>query len=331
MAKNKNYSLRERIIDDYLRRGWYSRQQLEDACNRELEAHGEYPITSRQTIHNDLLTISRKYNVSIDTHMRGRTTFYRYQDHRFTIYKSELTHDDFSRLKETFQILKRFEGMPQFEWVDELELRLNMGLRRQADNRKIVSFEDFRYNTGMNYFTFIFDAICDKITLKVDYKAFKRSESKAFIISPYHLKEYNNRWYVIGKSPGYMRCSIFALDRIESLINAGLPYEDTDIDFEEYFENVIGVTISDKPVERVELWVDTQQLNYLKTKPLHRSQCIYYEDEKGGRVEYDVIPNFELEQAILSQGEHVKVLAPESLKERIAERVRKLHQNYEEI
>lgn len=30
MANTKNYSLREKIIDTYLRRGWYTRQQLED-------------------------------------------------------------------------------------------------------------------------------------------------------------------------------------------------------------------------------------------------------------------------------------------------------------
>ena len=39
MANTKNYSLREKIIDYYLSHGWYTRQQIEDACNRELEAH----------------------------------------------------------------------------------------------------------------------------------------------------------------------------------------------------------------------------------------------------------------------------------------------------
>lgn len=332
MANTKNYSLRERIIDDYLRRGWYSRQQIEDACNRELEAHGESPITSRQTIQNDFLAISRKYGVTIDTLQRGRTTFYRYRDHNFTIYKSELTSDDYARLKEALKVLKRFEGLPQFEWVDELDLRLNMGLRRQKDNRKIVSFEDSAHNMGMTYFSTLFDAISDKITLRVDYKSFKRSEPKEFVISPYFLKEYNNRWFLLGKSPGYRRISIFALDRIEHLSNAGLPYEDTDIDFDAYFEKVMGVTVSDKPVELVQIWVSPQQLNYIKTKPLHRSQRITYEDEGGGIVEYDLVPNFEFEQAVFSQGEHVKILAPDKLREKFRERVRKLwERNYSDF
>lgn len=64
MANTKNYSLREKIIDYYLSHGWYTRQQIEDACNRELEAHRESPISSRQTIINDFLTIKNKYNVT---------------------------------------------------------------------------------------------------------------------------------------------------------------------------------------------------------------------------------------------------------------------------
>jgi hypothetical protein len=40
MANGKNYSIREQILDQYLSSGhWYSRKQLEEFCNRELEIH----------------------------------------------------------------------------------------------------------------------------------------------------------------------------------------------------------------------------------------------------------------------------------------------------
>ena len=321
MGNTKNYSLREKIIDEYLARGWYTRQQIEDACNRELEAHGEHAITSRQTIFNDFLTIRRKYNVVIDTMKRGRINYYRYQRRGFSIYKSELTYEDYTRLKEALRIIKRFQGMPQFEWADELGLRLDMGLRREKDTRTLVAFEDSTRNTGMAYFTPIFNAIAEKTTLSIDYKSFKRPESKVFDISPYFLKEYNNRWFVLGKSPGYKRISIFALDRIESISNAGLPYEDTDVDFDDYFENVIGVTVSDNAVETIKLWISPQQIDYIETKPMHRSQRLISKDENGGIIEMDLIPNYELEQTVLALGEHAKVLEPTSLSERIQQRL----------
>lgn len=328
MANTKNYSLREKIIDYYLSRGWYSRQQIEDACNRELEAHGEFAISSRQTIFNDFLSIKSKYRVTIETKKCGRTTYYRYQRRGFSIYKSELSYEDFSHLKEALQVLKHFRGMPQFEWVDELSVRLNLGLRSTTDNRNLVAFEDASSNTGMEFFTPLYNAINEKITLSVDYKSFKRPESKVFEVSPYHLKEYNNRWFLLGKSPGYDKISVYALDRIVSIRNAGFKYEDTDIDFDDYFENVIGVTVSDNPVETVELWISKQQLSYVETKPLHRSQRLLSTDDTGGVFQFDLIPNYELEQTILAFGEHAKVLAPASLRARIRQRLCDELKNY---
>ena len=107
MANTKNYSLREKIIDTYLRRGWYTRQQIEDACNRALMAHGENPITSRQTLMNDFLAISQKYHVTIEKKKDGRNILYRYKDRDFSIFKMELSDLDLSRLKEALNVLSQ--------------------------------------------------------------------------------------------------------------------------------------------------------------------------------------------------------------------------------
>lgn len=329
MANTKNYSLREKIIDQYLSHGWYSRQQIEDACNRELEAKKESPITSRQTILNDFLTIENKYKIVIESKKFKRTTFYRYQQRDFTIFKPQIYFEDYNHLKEAFRVVKRFEGMPQFEWIDEMAARLDIGIRSSRDHRKLVSFEDASLNEGMAFFTPLFNAICDKITLTIDYQSFKRSESKAFDLSPYFLKEYNNRWFLLGKSPGYDRISIYALDRIQRICNAGFKYEDTELDFDAYFDDVIGVTVSDHPVETIEVWISRQQLSYIVTKPLHRSQRLVSSDDDGGILQFDLIPNYELEQAILAFGEHAKVLSPAWLKRKMKARIAENLKKYE--
>jgi predicted DNA-binding transcriptional regulator YafY len=330
MSNNKNYSLREKIIDEHLRRGWYSRRQIEDACNRELESHGEHPVTSRQTIINDFMVIERKYHTTIDTKQVGHTFFYRYLDRNFSIFKTQLTYEDYCHLKESLKLLKRFEGMPQFDWVDELGLRLDLGLRREKDQRTLVGFEDSCRNNCLAFFTVLFNAIADKITLSIDYQSFKRRESKLFVISPYFLKEYNHRWFLLGKSPGYERISIFAIDRIQNVYNAGVSYEDTDVDFDTYFENVIGVTMDDRePVQTVRLRISPQQIDYVETKPLHRSQYVMEKNEQGGIVELEVIPNYELEQTILALGEHCEVLSPPALRERIKARLQAAVKKYE--
>ncbi len=329
MPSNKNYSIREKVIDRLLHKGWHTRQQLEDACNRELEAQGIIPISSRQTIQNDLLAIRRKFHNAIDTRRIGHQTFYRYMDRDFSVFKTDMSSEDYSLLKGVIDVLKRFTGMPQFDWVDRLALRLDISLSRRTDKRVIVGFEDSSANTGIFYFTPIFDAICERTTISIEYKSFFRREPKTFVLSPYYLKEYNNRWFVLGKSPGYERMSIYALDRIVSMVNAGVKYEDTDVDFKAYFERVVGVTVSDREVETIRLWVSPQQMNYLETKPLHGSQRLVSKDETGAVFEFDLIPNYELEQSVLAFGEHAKVLAPESFKALIRARIAKNLSNYD--
>jgi uncharacterized protein YacL len=45
-----------------------------------------------------------------------------------------------------------------------------------------------------------------------------------------------------------------------------------DYDFEDYFYDVVGVSVPDLPIERVELMVKKRRYPYIKTKPLHCTQ-----------------------------------------------------------
>ena len=51
------------------------------------------------------------------------------------------------------------------------------------------------------------------------------------------------RWFLFGKSHGYETITNLALDRIEKIVSGSEEYMETDIDFSQYFEDIIGVTI----------------------------------------------------------------------------------------
>ena len=63
---------------------------------------------------------------------------------------------------------------------------------------------------------------------------------------PYLLKEYRNRWFLIGeKSTNRVpQVNIYALDRIQSVtVNKELPFKKcVDFDPEHFFDDTIGVT-----------------------------------------------------------------------------------------
>jgi predicted DNA-binding transcriptional regulator YafY len=102
--------------------------------------------------------------------------------------------------------------------------------------------------------------------------------------------------------------------------------DDTDWDF--YFSEIIGVS---KPYQvdevEVQLLFSEKQAPYIITKPIHETQK-NYEHESGLLVKIKVIPNFELEQQILSFGESVQVIAPIELKNRISSRLQQALSKY---
>lgn len=66
------------------------------------------------------------------------------------------------------------------------------------------------------------------------------------VINPYHLKQYNNRWFLFCFNEEYQTISNYPLDRIVSLEELNKEFEPSTINWMDYFEDIIGVT---KPEE----------------------------------------------------------------------------------
>jgi predicted DNA-binding transcriptional regulator YafY len=123
------------------------------------------------------------------------------------------------------------------------------------------------------------------------------------------------------------------LDRIISIEVTALKFIDSeiiweDISNEDYFGDIIGVSKPEKAdLEKIELLFTPSLAPYIVTKPIHSSQ-IDKQVEDGLIVKIEVIPNYELEQLILSFGEGVKVLKPQSLVNRLNLRIESMLNNY---
>ena len=126
---------------------------------------------------------------------------------------------------------------------------------------------------------------------------------------------------------------LLALDRMINIVE--LPSEPylpcTDVDVNTFFNDVIGVTkhINNRAIN-VTLWVAKDNAPYVLTKPLHPSQELRKQDEKGIIINIKVVLNFELEREILGFGEKMKVLSPRKLKSRIISRQYAMLELYQE-
>ena len=96
-----------------------------------------------------------------------------------------------------------------------------------------------------------------------------------------------------------------------------------EIDFNEYFEDVIGVTVKGE-VQKVVLKVSKDLWPYINSKPLHGTQKVKLIETNFVIISVELKLNYELQSLLLSHGEKIEVLEPEILKNEILERVKRI-------
>ena len=334
MPKTKSAELRIKVIDQCLsdHKRKYSTAMIFQRCNEELERRDFEPITAMNSVRDDIQQIQRIYpGADVESYREGRNVYYRYADPDFSIFKTPMKPDEIIQLTQTLRLLRRFKGMPQFDWVDEIAERLGASLKIDETTEEIVGFDENLDLEGMDSFTPLFNAIVDKQPLKLTYQSFRQDNEEVIVVHPYYLKQYNKRWFLIAWNDEKGFLANFAFDRIKKIDNANVVYKPTDIDFFDYFDDMIGVSKDTRTEpQKVKLWVSKESWPYVKTKPLHgATQRIVSEDENGAVITIEVYLNYELEQQILSFGENMMVLEPEAFRDNMRNRINNALKLYE--
>lgn len=334
MATNKNATIRYQALNRCFRnpgRKYYI-DDLIDACNDSLlDIDPNSTGIKRRQVFDDIkfMRDSQGFDAPIESFKEGKKVFYRYSDLSFSINNQPLNEKEAQQLNEALLTLSRFKGLPQFEWVDEIKARLETNFKLKG-REKVIEFEENQYLTGREYLGSLYDAIVNKQALDLQYQPFTREDSIQMILHPYFLKQYNNRWFLFGRSGNAKNMTTIPLDRIKQIHSTKDNYiSNTEIDFEEYFEDVVGVSVPNEGhIEKVLLKIVIQTWPYLKTKPIHGSQKVKEQTTEFVIIELQLIPNFELESLIFSHAEKIEVLSPNSLRENIIKRIQKLNQKY---
>ena len=329
---NKHQRSRCRALDKCLRnrtRHYYI-EDLVEACKIALEyEYGEPVDVSRRTVINDMnyMESNAGYQADIERIADGRRKYYRYADPDFSIEHTPLTDDEMQKLQETVLMLSRFRS--QFPWMEDLLIELQTKFRLDGHTESVIGFDTNIDIKGIEWIEPLFQYIVNGQTVEMTYQPFDKPQCQ-WTLHPYYIKQYNNCWFLFARNDKDGKIINAALDRIVSVSLSGKRYiPNTDIDFSENFDDVIGVTIPlDEPQEQVSLKFSSHRLPYVLSKPLHLSQKV--KDREQGIVEITVIPNRELEARLLSFGSDVEVLAPASLRNQIQAQVQKMRELYDE-
>ena len=329
MPSNLYQLIRYRTIDKCLHspeKDW-TWEDLSEACSTEIQRQtGKYKEISRRTIMYDIDHMrSGKlgYNAPIEYDRKFKSYFY--SNSKFGINQVPLKASDMEELNAALMILKQFSGKEGIAGIQESITHLEecLNVKKPGPKRAIIQFDHSLNEPGQKWVNHIYKFIQSSQSFTAEYHPFDHDMSH-IVFSPYLLKEYDNRWYVIGYQHEKKRVSVLGLDRIKTLTKSLKDFrKDPDFDPQNYFSNVIGVSYANTDcVEDVVFRVYGLQNRYVITNPFHESQELIRKKEEYSEYRLRVVPNFELQTKLLAYGERIEVLKPTTLRNVIKKRVK---------
>ena len=324
MPLNRNTLMRIRTIDSCLRRRQrlWTLEDLRQACEDALYDYEGICGISTRTIQRDIeLMRGDKLGYFAPIIVKEKK-YYTYEDPNYSITQLPLSKRDVEELNSAMDIIKHYGCFQSMSGQEDILARMQDQIECQEDHKQVVYLETNTKLKGLHFLGALYELIRHKEAITVQYQSFKSRSQTTFRLSPYILKEFNNRWFLLAHSHKKKDIITIALDRIVSISkNEQEQYvENTFFEPEKYFGEMVGVTreLNSKP-ELVTIWVNAETAPYVLTKPMHSSQQLVKRNPDASIViTLNVILNLELERLILGYGRHMEVLAPSSLRKRIA-------------
>lgn len=342
MPTNKNalirYKYLDKLLSDY--HHFYDIHDLTEKVNDMLYEDG-FPEVTQRCIEKDINTLEyAPFSAPIERFNKYGKHCIHYVDRSFSIFKKEISWEEQNLLREVLSTIGQFDGLDNFGWLEDFKIGLHLEERRQ-----IISFANNPYLQNSNLLGTLFDNISNEVVIRLSYHTFNDETVRSIDFHPYLLKQYNERWFLLGAADDNQKILNFALDRIDKV--ESLPEKKYIIcpdDLYERFEDIVGVTLyEEKPCEHIVCWVSDVSKGYVHTKPIHESYTVYkgekdlemhkqYPRLEGGMFfSIDCIPNYELIRELCSFGKELIVLSPLSIQNDIFNRIKSMFDSYSAI
>ena len=335
MSINKNAYLRYQVLDKCFsnRYRMFFIDDLLDEINKALEEfNGDGSKVERRQLFDDIKFMESEagFSIPLERIRQGKKVYYRYSEADFSIQNQKISDDEIETINSALMVLLRFRGIPQFEWVNEIFPKLQSAFQ-DKEPTEVISFDQNEFLVGLDKLPTLYKSITNKSALNIEYQSFKETEPKQLQIHPYYLKQFNKRWFLFGLNNKDKLIYNLPLDRIKSISQNSEKYiENTTLDFKEYFEDIVGVsfTPNEKPI-KIMLKINNEVTPYILTKPLHGSQKKIESKADATIIEIEVIPNIELRQLILSYGDGIEVISPQSFRLQMKKVIDNMNRTYQ--
>lgn len=310
MPSNKNASFRHSMLNECFcnsGRTHWTKIELIERISEKMREHGflgEKNI-SESTLDKDIHFLKHHRNAPI----KCKGGYFHYSDPSFNLEQVPLHPHEIKILQEAFALLRQFPNLPHLEALESLLLKLNRDNEQIYLTPQLIQFENNPEVKGLNWLGQVYTAIAEKQVLNVNYQPFNLPLEK-IIFHPYLLKEWRNRWFAIGRNQDKAIAWTLALDRIQDIHPSLRPFMPNDLfDPVARYQDVIGVTVNDKPVQEILFRCEKSICGYLETKPLHPSQRLLERHPDYDVFSIRVIPNQEALGELLRYGKRLTLLS----------------------
>ena len=185
--------------------------------------------------------------------------------------------------------------------------------------------------SGEKFLAPIIEALRDKTAIEMTYQGFTKDYPATFIVEPYCLKMFKQRWYVLVYAPDIDKMRVYGLDRIHAIEPTKKKYQlPDDFDAEAYFKDAYGVTVLDEQQQpqKIVISISDDQAHYLRTLPLHPSQKEIEPINGYPAFSFYLYPADEFLRELYAYGSNLEVHEPKWLREDFAKDAAKVNKMY---
>lgn len=290
---------------------------------------------SERTIHRYLqfLRDSVEAPIELDSERGG----YRYTNDAFVVPALTLTEGEVLALYVAGPVVARFRGTPfeaQFQSAFDkiaryLPDRARAGLTAVADAVG-VDVRDIAGPEAMARFERLVEATLGERSLRIRYFSAYRDAEGERCVDPYAVHSIGGEWYLFAFCHLRHQVRTFRVDRIREVAETGESFARPDFSVHEYLGSSFGVFKGGAPgaCEPIVLRFDAIGTSHVRDTVVHVSQEFRTLDDGRLEVRMHAPVTIDLVRFILGWGEHVAVLAPESLRNRVSDILRTALNNY---
>ena len=195
MPTNKNALIRYKYLDRLLsdHHHYYDIHDLTSKVNDMLYEDG-FPEVTQRCIEKDLNTLEyAPFSAPIERFTKNGKRCIAYGKCSFSIFTKEMSDEETNLLREVLSTIGQFEGLDNFRWLDDFKIGLGLVERRQ-----IISFANNPYLQNSNLLGTLFDNISNEVVIRLSYHTFNDETIRSIDFHPYLLKQYNERWFLLG-------------------------------------------------------------------------------------------------------------------------------------